>query len=85
MYSDVQKSMQPFQSKTKKIESYNNIVKYFGTLKQREIYGKVTLREMDSLSTNMPVHDTPEDLSHGVIIKLIDGNSIHVTQETWCD
>ena len=29
----------------------------------------------------MPLHDTPEDRDHRVIIKLIDCQHVHVTQE----
>ena len=31
----------------------------------------------------MPAHDATKDGHHGLIIKLINGDSVEVTQETW--
>ena len=31
----------------------------------------------------MPLHDAAEDGGHGLIIKLVDGDGVQVTQEAW--
>ena len=33
----------------------------------------------------MPVDDSAENVIHRCVIKLVDGDSIEVTQETWSD